>query len=180
MRRIVEIVTRDEYNVWLASQKSFYMTNIRNTADDPYKGKKLFSFEIKAREQELKTEFAKVLSDSAITNTILLKHVFFETGSDKLSDLSKHELDNVVKIMNERASMKVELGGHTDNVGDAAMNQELSQKRASSVLNYLISNGVASAKLSARGYGQNNPVESNDTPEGRDKNRRTELKIISK
>ncbi len=180
MRRVIEVVSRDEYNAWISQQKSFYMTNIRNTEADPNKGKKLFSFEIKQRAEELKAEFANVLSDSAKTNIIPLKNVFFETGSDKLSDLSKHELDNLVTILKNRPSVRVELAGHTDNVGDAAMNLELSQKRASGVLNYLVSNGVDAGKLVAKGYGQNNPLESNDTPEGRDKNRRTELKIISK
>lgn len=180
MRRVLEIVSRDEYNAWLSQQKSFYMTNIRNTDKDPNKGKRLFSFEIKQRAEELKAEFANVLSDSAKTNIIPLKNVFFETASDKLNDLSKHELDNLVSIIKSRPSLKIELGGHTDNVGDAAMNQALSQKRAESVLNYLVSGGVSASQLSAKGDGQNNPLESNDTPEGRDKNRRTELKIISK
>ena len=180
MRRVLEIVSRDEYNAWISQQKSFYMTNIRNTDKDPNKGKRLFSFEIKQRAEELKAEFANVLSDSAKTNIIPLKHVFFETASDKLSDLSKHELDNLVSLIKSRPSMRIELGGHTDNVGDAAMNQALSQKRAESVLNYLVSGGVSASQLSAKGYGQNNPLDSNDTPEGRDKNRRTELKIISK
>lgn len=180
MRRVLEIVSRDEYNAWLSQQKSFYMTNIRNTDKDPNKGKRLFSFEIKQRAEELKAEFANVLSDSAKTNIIPLKNVFFETASDKLNDLSKHELDNLVSIIKSRPSLKIELGGHTDNVGDAAMNQALSQKRAESVLKYLVSGGVSASQLSAKGYGQNNPLESNDTPEGRDKNRRTELKIISK
>lgn len=180
MRRVIEVVSRDEYNAWITQQKSFYMTNIRNTEADPNRGKRLFSFEIKQREEELKAEFANVLSDSAKTNIIPLKNVFFETGSDKLSDLSKHELDNLVSILKSRPSVRVELAGHTDNVGDPAMNLDLSQKRASGVLNYLVSNGIDAGKLVAKGYGQNNPVDSNDTPEGRDKNRRTELKIISK
>lgn len=180
MRRVLEIVSREEYNAWISQQKSFYMTNIRNTDADPNKGKKLFSVEIKQRKEELKSEFALATSDTAKTNTIQLKHVFFETGSDKLSDLSKHELDHLAELMNSRTGVRVELAGHTDNMGDAAMNLELSQKRATSVLNYLTSKGVSSDKLVARGYGQNQPVESNDTAEGREKNRRTELKIISK
>ena len=180
MRRVLEIVTREEYNAWISQQKSFYMANIRNTDKDPNRGKKLFSFEIKQRAEELKAEFANILSDSAKTNIIPLKHVFFESSSDKLSDLSKHELDNLVSLIKSKPSMRIELGGHTDNAGDPNGNLELSQKRAESVLNYLVTSGVPSSQLIARGYGQNNPLESNDTPEGRDKNRRTELKIISK
>ncbi|MFZ1703700.1 MAG: OmpA family protein [Saprospiraceae bacterium] len=180
MRRIVEIVTRDEYNTWIAQQKSFYMANIRNTDADPNKGKKLFSFEIKEREKELKVDFQNVLSDSATTKIVSLKHVFFETGSDKLSDLSKYELDNLAKLLSASGSTKIELSGHTDNVGDQTLNQELSQNRANSVMNYLSAKGVSPDRLVAKGYGQNNPVETNETAEGREKNRRTELKIISK
>jgi len=77
-------------------------------------------------------------------------------------------------------SLKVELAGHTDNVGDAASNQVLSNSRAGNVLSYLLSKGVNSGRLSAKGYGQDQPLESNDSAEGRQANRRTELRIISK
>ena len=76
--------------------------------------------------------------------------------------------------------MKVELAGHSDNVGDAASNLDLSNKRAASVLAYLVGLGADKSRLSSRGYGQDQPLESNDTPEGREQNRRTELRIISK
>ncbi|HMU05438.1 MAG TPA: OmpA family protein, partial [Saprospiraceae bacterium] len=182
MRRVVEVVTREEFDTWLAGQKPFYATNIRNTDKDPYKGKKLFEYEIKARSRELKSDISGFLTDTTGTasRNIQLKHVFFETGSDKLSDLSKHELENLNNLLKEYPSLKIELAGHTDNVGDATSNLDLSNKRASSVMAYLIGLGADASRLSSRGYGQDQPVETNETPEGREQNRRTELRIISK
>ena len=76
--------------------------------------------------------------------------------------------------------LTVELAGHTDNVGDAATNLTLSVDRSNKVKAYLIEKGVNTDRLVAKGYGQDQPLGSNDTPEGRQKNRRTELRIISK
>jgi len=182
MRRVIDVVSREEYETWAAGQKSFYTTNIRNTSLDPNKGKKLFGFEIKQREKELKSDLMKVVEGNldSVSRNIQLKHVFFDSGSDKLNDLSKHELDNLATILSGYKSLKLEIGGHTDNVGDSALNLDLSNKRAINVLNYLIQKGVDSTQLSSRGYGQERPIESNDTEEGRELNRRTELRILSK
>jgi outer membrane protein OmpA-like peptidoglycan-associated protein len=74
----------------------------------------------------------------------------------------------------------VEISGHTDNTGDYASNLEMSQNRADAVRDYLISGGVDASRLTAVGYGDRNPVDSNETEEGRQNNRRTDLKILSK
>lgn len=182
MRRIIEVVSREEYETWMAAQKSFYMTNIRNTDKDPYKGTKLFSSEIKERAKELKSDIQSYVLDTigSASKIISLKHVFYQTGSPELSDLSRYELDNLSNLMNEYPSLKVELAGHTDNVGDPTSNQLLSENRATNVLTYLINKGVDPTRLRAKGYGQEQPLDTNDTPEGRQNNRRTELRIISK
>ena len=183
MRRIVEVVEREEFDTWLAGQKPFYAANIRNGAKDPWAGKKLFDYEIKAREAQLKSDVNAYLADTtgAKSSVINLEHVFYVTGSADLNgDLSKHELDNLVAIMGKYPNLKIELGGHTDNVGDPTSNMDLSEKRAVKVKDYLLSKGINGARPSAKGYGQEKPMESNDTPEGRQKNRRTELRIISK
>ena len=183
MRRIVEVVEPDEFKTWLAGQKPFYVTNIRGKESDPWAGKKLFPFEIKARAAELKSDLANYLSDTTGTasRNIQLKHVFYATGSADLnSDLSKYELDHLVELMAKYPTMRVELAGHTDNVGDAASNLTLSNSRATKVFEYLVAKGVSAARMSAKGYGQEQPLESNDSPEGRQANRRTELRIISK
>lgn len=183
MRRVVEVVTREEYDTWMAAQVPFYATNIRNTAKDPWSGKKLFGYEIKDRARELSTDISNYLADSTGTasNLIQLKHVFYQTGSADLnSDLSQYELDNLVILMAKYPTIRIELAGHTDNVGDAVSNLDLSFNRSSKVKEYVVSKGVDSGRLSVKGYGQDQPLESNDTPEGRQKNRRTELRIISK
>jgi cytochrome c oxidase subunit 2 len=183
MRRIVEVVEREEFDTWLAGQKPFYAANIRNTVNDPWAGKKLFDYEIKARGSELRSAVAKFVEDTTGTleNVINLDHVFYVSGSSELnSDLSKHELDNLVTLMGKFPKLRFELAGHTDNVGDATANMSLSVDRSNKVKSYLVEKGVSADRLLSKGYGQDQPLESNDTPEGRQKNRRTELRIISK
>jgi cytochrome c oxidase subunit 2 len=183
MRRVVEVVTQQEFNTWMAAQKPYYTANIRGTSKDPWDGKKLFPGEIKARGFELRSTVARYVEDTTgtMSNVINLEHVFYVTGSSDLNnDMSKYELDNLVTLMGRFPKMRVELAGHTDNVGDAASNLKLSSERAVKVKEYLVSKGVSGDRLVAKGYGQEHPVETNDTPEGRRKNRRTELRIISK
>lgn len=106
---------------------------------------------------------------------LVLNNVFFDTGSDKLIEESKYELDKAIAIISNYSEYSIEIGGHTDNVGSEKLNMELSKKRAESVMKYLINNGIPLARLSAKGYGFTVPVASNDTEEGRQKNRRVEL-----
>lgn len=183
MRRIIEVVERDEYNAWIKTQQPFYLTNIRGTESDPWAGKKLFPAEIMKRSEELKSDIEAYIQDQTgeVSNIVQLKHIFYTTGSNDVNgDLSQYELDNLVTLMNQYPDMRVELAGHTDNTGDEAANQVLSEERANNVEQYLLNKGISEGRLSVRGYGQSAPLESNDTPEGRQKNRRTELRIISK
>jgi len=147
MRRVVKIVTREEYDDWLETQNSTYLTSVRGTDADPRKGQ-LLDVEIKQRAQELKADFQNAL-DSEIDSdkTILLKHVFYNTGSAALSDLSKYELDNLTDILNANSNVTVELAGHTDSEGDDAMNLELSRNRAQNVMNYLTNKGLDASRL---------------------------------
>ena len=178
MKRIVEIVEEDEYNKWLAEQNSYFMSNIRNTDADPFKGQ-LLDTEILAREGELTSEFNSAL-DADKETTILLKNVFFNSGSATLKDASKYELDFLTGLLKKNPNVKVELAGHTDSQGDDTGNLNLSRSRAEAALNYLRSKGVPSSNMSSQGYGESNPIDDNSTPEGRQANRRTELKILSK
>jgi outer membrane protein OmpA-like peptidoglycan-associated protein len=82
--------------------------------------------------------------------------------------------------MNQYPTLKIEISGHTDNVGDAEYNQRLSVARAKAVVDYLISKGIDSSRLSYVGYGFSKPIAPNDTEEGRRLNRRSEFKIIGK
>ena len=109
-----------------------------------------------------------------------LKNIFFETAKYDLKPESKVELNKLVSFLNLNKSLRIELSGHTDNVGDKKMNQTLSQNRANSVYGYLILNGIDSKRLTYKGYGDTKPKVKNDSDENRAMNRRTEFKVISK
>jgi outer membrane protein OmpA-like peptidoglycan-associated protein len=113
-----------------------------------------------------------------IGETIILKNIFYKTDSFALRKESKIELDKVVKFMNDYPEVKIEISGHTDNIGTAEYNQVLSENRAKSVAEYLINTSVPKERIAYKGYGYSKPVASNDTEEGRAQNRRTELKVI--
>jgi len=111
-------------------------------------------------------------------NKIVLKNIFFETNSFELKKESTVELARLIKFLNENASIKIEIGGHTDNIGSDETNLKLSENRAKNVVEYLVSNGIMRSRLSAKGYGKTQPVADNINEEGRSLNRRTEFKII--
>lgn len=109
---------------------------------------------------------------------MVLNNVFFDTDSYVLKPASKIELNKLIALLQSNPSMKVEIGGHTDAVGSDEDNLVLSQNRANSVIEYLISEGIAAERLTAQGYGESQPVATNDTAEGRALNRRTEMKVV--
>jgi outer membrane protein OmpA-like peptidoglycan-associated protein len=109
---------------------------------------------------------------------VVLNNIFFETGKAELSPESRLDLDKAIELMQTNPSMVVEVGGHTDNVGDEANNMRLSHERAKSVRQYIVDAGIASQRIEAKGYGETTPVADNDTEEGRAANRRTEFIIL--
>lgn len=106
---------------------------------------------------------------------IVLRNVFFETGSAALRPESTAELDRLLDLLVSNASLRIQINGHTDNVGTDASNQQLSEARAKAVYDYLCTKGLAAERLKYKGYGEVQPLESNDTAEGRTSNRRTEF-----
>lgn len=109
---------------------------------------------------------------------ISLKNIFFETNSFKLQNESKYELMKLNEFLKSNPSVRIEISGHTDNVGADAANQTLSSNRAKSVYDQLIKLGIESNRLVFKGYGKTQPVDVNTTETGRANNRRTEIKII--
>ncbi len=113
---------------------------------------------------------------------IILRNIFFDSGKSTLRDESTAELNRLVvliqKIAKVKPNVKIEISGHTDNVGSESMNQRLSEARAKSVVNYLIQKGIQSRNLVYKGYGESQPIAPNNTSGGRQQNRRTEFKII--
>jgi outer membrane protein OmpA-like peptidoglycan-associated protein/tetratricopeptide (TPR) repeat protein len=111
-------------------------------------------------------------------STVILKNIFFATGSYQISSNSYPELEKLRQLMIENPNLSIQISGHTDNQGDENNNLQLSQNRANAVLNYLISKGIDVSRLKALGYGSKKPISTNDTEEGRSKNRRTEFVIL--
>ena len=118
------------------------------------------------------------LKNIKVGSNITLRNVFFDSGKWEVKDDSYAELARLVLLLNDVPNLKIEISGHTDNIGAESFNELLSQRRADAVVNYLVEKGVDIVRLSAKGYGQTNPVDSNDTPESRASNRRTEFEII--
>jgi outer membrane protein OmpA-like peptidoglycan-associated protein len=112
--------------------------------------------------------------------SIVLNNIFFETNKFELDPKSQIELDKLVQLLNDNPTVKIEISGHTDNVGKPVENLTLSNNRAKSVVSYLISKGIAAQRLVAKGWGETKPVADNKTEEGKAKNRRTELRVISR
>ncbi len=179
MRKVVEIVSQEEYDAWAAQQNSYYFANVRNTDADPNKGR-LLDIDITNRSKEFFSKVETALAAETEEDKIIrLEYVQFKTGSAELTEDSKYELDNLIKFLKDNVAVKTEISGHTDNTGDAAANMELSRSRATAVKDYLLNNGILENRMTAAGYGQTRPVDTNDTDEGRQNNRRTEFKIIS-
>jgi OmpA-OmpF porin, OOP family len=116
---------------------------------------------------------------------IVLKNIYYNFGKADLKPSAITAIDTtILKVMKENENIKVEISSHTDSKGADQLNMNLSQKRAESVVNYLISKGIAKERLEAKGYGKTQPIAPNkkpdgsDDPEGMEKNRRTEFKII--
>lgn len=110
--------------------------------------------------------------------SLILQGVNFQSGKAVLTPESLAALDKVAASLKEWPDVRIEVGGHTDNVGSDALNQKLSQARAQTVRDYLISKGVDGSRLTAKGYGPSKPIADNSTPEGRAQNRRVELTKI--
>lgn len=129
------------------------------------------------------------LSPFKIGIPIALDNVYYEFNSAELTEPSKKVLDFLIPIMEDNAEMEIELGSHTDNVGTDEYNLELSNKRAQSCVDYLVSKGISQVRLTSKGYGESMPIAPNeigrgrkkkDNPDGRAKNRRTEFKVTKK
>ena len=112
--------------------------------------------------------------------SIILKNVFFDTKQTQLKPESITELDNVVMLMNENPTLKIQIGGYTDNVGKPVDNLKLSLGRSVSVVNYLLGKGIKNDRLTFKGFGETKPIADNKTEAGRALNRRTELIVVSK
>lgn len=127
---------------------------------------------------EVKMDFE--VKPIAVGESYRINDIYFAYGSYDLTENSKLMIDEFVDFLNDHPTMKISINGHTDNISDADFNLTLSENRAKSVYDYLISKGIPASRLTYKGYGLTMPVVSNATEEGRAKNRRTEFVIIEK
>ncbi|HPH86357.1 MAG TPA: OmpA family protein, partial [Ferruginibacter sp.] len=112
------------------------------------------------------------------SKTFVLEDCNFDFGKATLQETSFTVLDELVAYLNRKDEERIEIGGHTDNVGKPASNLKLSLDRANAVRDYLIGKGINPERLTAKGYGMTEPVAENNTEDGRAQNRRTEVKIL--
>jgi len=113
-----------------------------------------------------------------VGEAVVLKNIFFDTDKYILKDESIAELEKLLGLLQKNPKLKIEISGHTDNIGTADHNLTLSGNRARAVYNYLVQHGIAAARLSFAGYGFTQPIDDNTTEEGRANNRRTEFKVM--
>lgn len=128
--------------------------------------------------QEIYLDF--LLNKVTVGSKIILKNIFFDFDKATLRNESAAELDRLVKMLRDVPTLKIEISGHTDNVGSDEYNKKLSKDRAKAVVDYLIVQGIEEDRLTFAGYGESQPIADNDTEEGRQENRRTEFKVLSK
>ncbi len=114
----------------------------------------------------------------AVAPPIVLRNVLFETGKADLKPESTFELNKLLQLLQTNATLKIQINGHTDNVGSDENNMVLSTNRAKAVHDFLIKNGISASRLSYKGFGETKPIDSNNTDWGRQNNRRTEFVML--
>ena len=131
------------------------------------------------------TAYQEINKDILLNNIkkdakIILKNVFFDAGKSTLRPTSYAELGRLTKLLNDIPTLRIEISGHTDNTGSLQTNKKLSESRAKSVVDFIVSEGIDKSRLEYKGYAYFQPIATNDTEEGRQENRRVEFKILSK
>lgn len=130
------------------------------------------------KEDEYYTEPFKVNVRFEAARSYTLDNVHFDFGKASLRPDSFKELEELVSYLKNKENIKIEIAGHTDNVGKGADNLKLSQQRADAIKSYIIKKGISSTRVIAKGYGDTEPIADNDNDEGRQLNRRTEVRIL--
>src|SRR5258706_790628 len=162
-----ELIIPHGGNYGVATERQGYLFNSIN-----------FSLPKFAEYQEIDTHV--IMAPAQVGSKAVLKNIFFDVGKSELKTQSLAEVEKILELLKSNEHLKVQINGHTDNTGNVTMNKTLSLKRASSVVDYLISKGVDANRVSAKGFGSERPIVSNDDEEGgREINRRTEIEIIS-
>jgi len=202
MRRIVRIVSQEEYDAWLEKQQSFYISSIRGKLSDPHRGI-LLDVEKNQNRDDLNTSIESALGLNMVAGdttlaaaaadpsastaapsasdrrTIQLQYVLFDRGSSRLTEDSKFQLTDLAEILKKYPQIRIEIATHTANTGNEATNKTLSQQRSDAAKAYLVSQGIESSRVVATGYGSSQPLDTTNTDAARQKNARTEIRIIA-
>jgi OmpA-OmpF porin, OOP family len=115
-----------------------------------------------------------------VPKTFVFDNLNFETDSTQFTPGSTQTVNNVAALLKQHPNAQIQLAGHTDNTGNPQHNQQLSLDRANAVKAMLVNSGISADRVSTVGYGQDRPIATNDSEEGRERNRRTELTVTSK
>lgn len=162
-----ELIIPHGGNYGVASERAGYLFNSMN-----------FNLPKFAKYQEVDTHI--IMTPAKVGSKVILKNIFFEVGESELKIESIAEVDKIIEMLTLNPNFIVQINGHTDNTGNVSSNKVLSLKRATAIVEYLIRNGISISRVSAKGYGSERPIVSNDDEKGgREINRRTEIEIIS-
>jgi len=181
---IIDLDTKKEVYKGNTSNGKFFVSielNKNDALQIQKEGYLFYSQNINLKETTTETkpyEIEVLLEPIAANSKITLNNVFFDFDKNELKQESFVELDKLADLLKKNPTVKIEISGHTDNKGDKKYNLTLSQKRAESVVNYLVQKGIAAARLVAKGYGDTMPIAPNDIEENKAKNRRTEVKVL--
>lgn len=174
VKAAIDSLTRD-YRIELALGKTY---QISAAAENYYPLSE--TIDLSAEKEKVRIYKDLYLAPLEVGQAIRLNNIFFETGKAVLKPESFTELDRVVKFLNDNPFIRIEIGGHTDNVGSAKYNLDLSARRAKSVAEYIMLKGVPSSAIASKGYGLTKPMAPNTTEHGRQLNRRVEFTIIGR
>ena len=171
-----EIVIVDEFNVPsnVANSDDMGTDGFFKFASLPQELVEMKRMEVKDTRMQLPSNFG----DMSAGKSIVLQNILFAYGSADLLESSFEELDRLSAQLQKMTSVKIEVFGYTDNQGSSTMNQILSENRAKAVVDYLIGKGVGPNRMTFKGLGESDPIASNETEEGRKKNRRVEFKVV--
>ncbi len=161
-----ELIIPNGGNIGVSTRKAGYLFNSLN-------------FELPEFQEYQEIDTHILMRKAEAGSKVILKNIFFDFGRSDLRTESLGELDRIKELLTDNPNLVVQINGHTDNVGNALANKILSKKRAESVVSYLIAQGISASRLSAKGFGEERPLVSNDDElDGREINRRTEIEII--
>lgn len=163
-----------EATYYISTREKEYWIKLFNFGGTPNEVERftLYVLEMESMKQEIE---ASEMFEAINKDGFIALYINFETGKSDIKSESQPIVDQIVEMLKQNPDLKISVEGHTDNVGSDKSNQSLSENRAKSVMNALISGGIDKSRLSSKGWGATKPIEDNSTEEGRFENRRVEI-----